>query len=328
MTTPAPLRVGTRGSPLALWQTTQVCDALARTGVATEVVIIKTTGDVVTDLPFQQINDPAMFTRQIDEAMLEGRIDLAVHSLKDLPTILPAGIEVVAIGERADPRDALITRTGGGFETLPRGAKVATSSLRRRAQLLRARPDLEVVETRGNVDTRLKKLEREPDVAATLLAVAGLVRLGLEARICDRMPYGVMLPAPGQAAMAVTARTGHVAAAQPAERAMHDPVTAACVTAERALLRALDGGCEVPVAALAELVQPASSVWRRSPGVLRLRARVVSVDGTQCVEGQLAEPVGDLTHATELGQRLAARLVAEGAAQILEALRSPSAKGG
>ncbi len=324
MNTPrtAVLRVGTRGSALARWQTARVCEALAAAGWQTETIEIQTTGDLAPETPIGQLSDPALFTRQLDEAMRDGRIDLAVHSLKDLPTRLPDGIALVALSAREDARDALVTRDGSGFGALPRGARIATSSLRRRAQLLRARPDLDIVEVRGNVDTRLAKLDRNPAIAATMLACAGLVRLGLGHRISERLSYDLMLPAPGQAALAVTARASDARATDAAMRAVHDSRTAACVGAERALLHALEGGCEVPVAALGELADPSAMVGPSSHAVLRLRGRVVSLDGRQIVEGEVQRPVHDRQGAEAVGRELAARLLSEGAGAILEALRT------
>ncbi|MFN8650869.1 MAG: hydroxymethylbilane synthase [Gemmatimonadales bacterium] len=317
-----PLRVGTRGSALARWQTGRVCQALEAGGVATDTIEIHTSGDLAPEVPIARLNDPALFTRQLDEAMLDRRIDLAVHSLKDLPTALPAGIVLAAVSAREDARDALVTRDGRGWSELAPGSVIATSSLRRRAQIRRARPDLEVVETRGNVDTRLAKLDRNPDLAATMLAVAGLVRLGLGHRISERLPITLMLPAPGQAALAITAREGDTAAIEAAQRAVHNENAALAVAAERALLSQLEGGCEVPVGAFAEVIDPASLGQRPGPRVIRLRARVVSLDGRQSVEGHLAEPVGKLEQAEALGRALALRLVADGAGRILEELRS------
>lgn len=324
-----PLRVGTRGSALARWQTGRVCQALEAGGMATDTIEIHTSGDLAPEVPIARLNDPALFTRQLDDAMLDRRIDLAVHSLKDLPTVLPEGIVLAAVSAREDARDALVTRDGRGFADLAPGSVIATSSLRRRAQIRRARPDLEVVETRGNVDTRLAKLDRNPDLAATMLAVAGLVRLGLGHRISERLPITLMLPAPGQAALAVTAREGDAAAIEAARRAVHNDNAALAVAAERALLNHLEGGCEVPVGAFAEVIDPASLGQRPGPRVIRLRARVVSLDGRQSVEGQLAEPVGRVEQAEALGRALAARLIAEGAGRILEELRSaPGAEPG
>lgn len=311
-----PLRVGTRGSKLALWQTTRVCEALQAAGYLTELIEIKTSGDLSPDRTIAELADPALFTRQLDEAMDEGRIDLAVHSLKDLPTVLPPGIVIAAVGRREDVRDALVTRDGSGFAALPPNARVATSSLRRGAQLRRARPDLQIVEVRGNVDTRLAKLDRDPELSATMLAVAGLVRLGLGDRISERLPFSLMLPAPGQAALSITAREHDVVARAAAMQAIHAEDVACCVTAERALLHHLEGGCEVPVAALAEM----------SGQSMRLRARVVSLDGTRVVEGESTETIASTDAAADVGRRLAEVLIAQGAGRILEELR-PSALG-
>jgi hydroxymethylbilane synthase len=309
------LRIGTRASALALWQTEHVRARLHAAGIETERVEIKTTGDMVQHVPLAKIGGAALFTRQIDEAMLEGRIDLAVHSLKDLPTTLPDGIALVAVGEREDPRDALVGRGPIRWEGLPHGAVVATSSLRRRAQLLHHRPDLEVRDVRGNVDTRLSKLDTNPEWSAILLAAAGLVRLGLEARIGERLPPAVMLPAPGQGALAVTARAGDRTAAWAAGRAVHHTATACAVAAERAFLRTLEGGCQVPVGAHATL----------QGDRLRLHGRVVSLRGERGAEGEDAADVRDEQEADDLGVRLAQRLLEQGASAILAEVRAASA---
>jgi len=309
------LRIGTRASALALWQTEHVRARLHAAGFETERIEIKTTGDLVQHVPLANIGSRALFTRQIDEAMLEGRIDLAVHSLKDLPTTLPAGIALVAVSEREDPRDALVGRGPIRWEELARGAVVATSSLRRRAQLLHLRPDLEVREVRGNVDSRLAKLEANSERAGILLAVAGLVRLGLEARIGERLPPTVMLPAPGQGALAVTARADDHAAAAAAARAVHHSTTARAVAAERAFLRTLEGGCQVPVAAHAVL----------AGDELRLHGRVVSLRGERSVEGEDAAAARDEQEADALGERLAGRLLDQGASSILSEVRAAAA---
>jgi hydroxymethylbilane synthase len=308
------LRIGTRASALALWQTEHVRARLHAAGVPTERVEIKTTGDLVQHVPLAEIGGRALFTRQIDEAMLEGRIDLAVHSLKDLPTTLPDGIALVAVGEREDPRDALVGRGPIRWSALAERAVIATSSLRRRAQLLHLRPDLEVRDVRGNVDTRLSKLEANSEWAAILLAVAGLVRLGLEARIGERLPPAVMLPAPGQGALAVTARSDDPAAAA-AALAGHHSATARAVAAERAFLRTLEGGCQVPVAAHATL----------RGDQLHLHGRVVALRGERGVEGQDSSAARDEPAADDLGVRLAERLLEQGAASILADVRAAAA---
>lgn len=309
----APLRVGTRGSALALWQTEHVRGRLHAAGYATERIEIRTTGDLVQHVPLAQIGSRALFTKQIDDAMLEGRIDLAVHSLKDLPTTLPAGIALVAVGEREDPRDALVGRGPLQWTELPQGAVLATSSLRRRAQLLHLRPDLEVRDIRGNVDTRLAKLDAHPEWAGILLAAAGLVRLGLAGRIGQRLPDEVMLPAPGQGALAVTARTGDAVASEAAARAADHRPTAHATAAERAFLRTLEGGCQVPVAAHATLAED---------GRARLHGRVVSLRGERAVEGIETGVIRTDADADALGERLAERLLDDGAAEILAEVRA------
>jgi hydroxymethylbilane synthase len=311
-----PLRVGTRASALALWQTERVRLLLAERGYETERVEIRTTGDVVTDVPLSRIGSRALFTKQLDDALLEGRIDLAVHSLKDLPTALPAGIAIGAVGLREDPRDALVARPGIQWAALPHGATVATSSLRRRAQLLRARPDLQVVDIRGNVDTRLAKLDRTAEWSAIVLATAGLVRLGLETRISERLPFDVMLPAPGQGALAATVRADDAATRDALQRALHDPETELAVSAERGFLRRLEGGCQVPVAAHAEL---SYADGRRT---LRLLGRVVALAGEASASGEQSAAVDSPTDAEALGVALAERLLADGAAAILHAVRT------
>jgi hydroxymethylbilane synthase len=310
----APLRVGTRGSALALWQTEWIRDRLSAAGHATERVEIRTTGDMVADVPLARIGSVALFTRQIDDAMLAGRIDLAVHSLKDLPTELPSGIAIAAVAQREDPSDALVGRGPVRWSEVPHGAAVATSSLRRRAQLLHARPDLRIMDLRGNVDTRLAKLDREPEWTAIVLAAAGLLRLGAGDRIGERLPSEVMLPAPGQGALAVTARADDPAAIAVARAAVHHEPTAMAVGAERAFLRRMEGGCQVPVAALAVL-DPAGRE-------IRLEGRVISLGGERVARGQESRPVRSHQDADRAGEALAERLLGEGAAAILAEVRT------
>ncbi|HEU4698247.1 MAG TPA: hydroxymethylbilane synthase, partial [Gemmatimonadales bacterium] len=311
------LRVGTRASALALWQTERVRALLDAAGVATERIEITTTGDAVRDVPLSRIGTRGLFTRQLDEAMLEGRIDLAVHSLKDLPTRLPAGIALAAVSDREDPRDALVGRGPLAWAVVPEGATIATGSLRRRAQLLRARPDLGIAEIRGNVDTRLAKLDARPEWTAVVLASAGLDRLGFAHRIGERLPLTWMLPAPGQGALAVTARADDAAAQEVAQRVVEHAPTAIATAAERAFLRRLEGGCSVPVAAYAEAGPAEQGGGYR----LTLSGRVTALDGTEAAEGVEGATVRDAAEADAVGLALAERLIAGGADLILAAAR-------
>ncbi|HZU88437.1 MAG TPA: hydroxymethylbilane synthase [Stellaceae bacterium] len=252
-----PLRIATRGSALALRQTALV---RARLGAAhadlaaadaVEIVTIRTTGDRVQDRPLAEIGGKGLFAKEIEEALRDGRADLAVHSLKDLETRLPSGLELAAILPREDPRDALLARHAAGLTALPYGAKVGTSSLRRRAQLLWRRPDLAIVPWRGNVDTRLGKLA-SGEVDAIVLALCGLERLGRAGLATEILEPEVMLPAVGQGALAVECRAGDETV-RALLRPLDDPDTALCVGAERAMLAALDGSCRTPIAGLAEI---------------------------------------------------------------------------
>ena len=315
----ARLKIGTRSSALAVWQTERVRSLLRAAGCETERVEIKTTGDLTPDVPLARIGSRALFTKQIDDALLENRIDLAVHSLKDLPTELPTGIIIAAVSAREDPRDALVGRTPLRWRDLSSGAVIATSSLRRRAQLLNARPDLQIVDIRGNVDTRLAKLDARPEWSGIVLATAGLVRLGRADRIGERLPPDVMLPAPGQGALAVTVRTDDAEVQRAVHRAVHDAASSVEVAAERAFLRRLEGGCQVPVAAYAQLEGTSS------PSMLRLRGRVISLGGEMMVEGRSAGPASDEAAAAALGTALAERLLGEGAATILAKVREAAA---
>jgi hydroxymethylbilane synthase len=301
---------------LALWQTERVRALLRAAGHETVAVQIKTTGDLATDVPFARIGSRAIFTKQIDDALLEGRIDLAVHSLKDLPTQLPDGITIAAVGSREDPRDALVGRTPLRWSDIPQGGVIGTSSLRRRAQLRHARPDLLVADLRGNVDTRLAKLDAHPEWAAIVLATAGLVRLSLGHRIGERLPPELMLPAPGQGALAVTVRATDAAVATAVRQVVHDPVTALPVAAERAFLHRLEGGCQVPIAAQAE------ASGRGGELALRLHGRVISTGGDAMVEGHEIGPAADEDEAAALGCVLAERLLTEGAGTILAGARA------
>jgi hydroxymethylbilane synthase len=296
------LVIASRGSQLALWQARWVQGRLAELGVESRIEVIKTTGDKITDVPLAKVGTKGLFTKEIEEALIEGRADLAVHSLKDLPTELPAGLVLGAVPPREDPRDAIV---GARLVELAPGAKVGTSSLRRAAQLRRLRPDLTLESVRGNLDTRLRKRD-EGQYDAIVLAAAGLKRLGWGERIAEILPPSVMCPAVGQGALAIeTTEAGCEAVA-----ALDDAATRAAVTAERGVLGALGGGCQVPIGAHAE-VQGAR---------LRMIAVVVSADGATLVR---AESEGAVSDAEKIGKELGATLLERGARQILDAVYEP-----
>jgi hydroxymethylbilane synthase len=295
------LRIGTRGSPLALAQTAETRHRLAAHGAdpaLLETVVIKTTGDMVLDRPLAEIGGKGLFTKEIDAAMLAGGIDLAVHSVKDLPTVLPEGIVLAAVLPRADPRDALIGPDAGGdggrLAALPAGAVIGTASLRRGAQLLARRPDVTVVPLRGNVQTRLERV-REGRVHATLLAMAGLGRLGMAHVVTAALPVEEMLPAVGQGAIGVTCRADDEDC-RALLAGIDDAQSHVCVAAERAMLAVLDGSCRTPIAGLAEI---------DAAGRLRLRGLVARPDGSAVLTG---ERQGDITGGIADARRLGADL--------------------
>lgn len=303
MTPDRPVVLGTRGSRLALVQAEWCVDRLRANGIEVEVRTIKTTSEHRPETPLSVIDQRDVFTRQLDEALLSGEIDLAVHSLKDVPTGLPDGIILAAVTERHDPSDALVSDGRYDVDGLPEGAVVATSSLRRRAQLLNRRPDLEIVEIRGNVDTRVRKM-REGAADALILARAGLDRLGLDAPHAV-IPTDVMLPAVGQGALAA-ATLADSPLRERVREALNHGVTELAVLAERAMLRTLEGGCRVPVGALGTT----------KGGAVRLRGIVASVDGALLYR---AEAEGERPE--ELGERLARDLLEQGAAVVLDEVR-------
>ncbi|MEO5335275.1 MAG: hydroxymethylbilane synthase [Magnetospirillum sp. WYHS-4] len=274
-----PLRIGTRGSPLALAQTHETRDRLMAAHPeltapgAIEIEIIKTTGDKVLDRALAEVGGKGLFTKEIDEAMLEGRIDIAVHSMKDVPTWLPDGIVLPCMLEREDVRDVFVSRKATTLADLPAGSAVGTASLRRQAQILHRRPDLKVVTFRGNVQTRLRKLD-EGEVDATLLAKAGLNRLGLASVATSVIETADMLPAVAQGAIGITCRAGDERAHR-LLAALDHPPTAIRVTAERALLEVLDGSCRTPIAALADF---------QADGSLSLKGLIARPDGSQVLE--------------------------------------------
>jgi hydroxymethylbilane synthase len=293
------LIIASRGSQLALWQARWVEAQLHAAGRDARIEIIRTTGDKITDVPLAKVGGKGLFTKEIEEALLDGRADLAVHSLKDLPTELPAGLVLAAIPEREDPRDAVI---GGKLADLPAGAKVGTSSLRRAAQLRKLRPDLTIESIRGNLDTRIRKLD-EGQYDAIVLAAAGLKRLGWADRIAEILDSGRMCSAVGQGALAIETRES--GQGFEACRALDHTATRAAVTAERALLASLGGGCQVPIGAYADV----------SGDQLRIQAVVASPDGAELIRG---EGRGALADAAAIGARLGAELLERGAARILE----------
>jgi hydroxymethylbilane synthase len=300
------LRIGTRGSALALWQAHHV-EALIKAqpqAPAVELVRIKTEGDVRTDVPLWQIGGRAFFTKEIDKAQLNSEIDIAVHSLKDLSTLLDPGIELAAALEREDPRDAVLSRSGARLMDLPRGARVGTSSLRRRAFIARLRPDIELLELRGNVPTRIERM-RNGDYDAIILAAAGLRRLALDQHISELLPVDEFPPAVSQGAIGVCMRTGDAEAGRWL-RALDNRASRLATTAERALLRRLEGGCQVPLGAIASL----------EGDTLRLYAVVCSLDGKQSIQAK-SQISASLENATRLGQQVADDLLSQGAAGLM-----------
>jgi hydroxymethylbilane synthase len=300
------LRLGTRGSALALIQSNHTRDKIEKASPdrAVDIVVVKTTGDKVTDKALFRIGGKGLFTKELEEKLLDGTLDMAVHSLKDLPTELPPGLRIGAVLERGSPFDALVTPGGETLSGLPEGAAVGTSSLRRRAQIRALRPDLRMTDLRGNLDTRMKKLTRG-EMAAMVAARAGLDRLGIDLEGCRVEDLVDMLPAPGQGAIAVEVKADR-ADLSGVLRSLNHSDTDACVRAERSFLHALGGGCHVPIGALGTL----------SDRGLTLRGIVASVDGTRVItrEGTtLDEPEA-------LGTRLAAKVLEAGGRKILAEL--------
>jgi hydroxymethylbilane synthase len=299
------LRIGSRGSQLALWQANHISTLLRGRGYEVEIEIIHTTGDKITDVALAMVGTKGMFTKEIEEALADGRVDLAVHSLKDLPTELPPGFEIAAITEREDPRDAFCSRLYSKIEDLPRGARVGTSSLRRQAQLKGIRPDLDVHPLRGNVDTRLHKLE-QGQYDAIILASAGLKRLGKTELVKQIIPAEIMCPAAGQGALGIEIRKGDATIRQHLEF-LNDPAARAATTCERALLNRLGGGCQVPIGAYAQV----------QDGKLQLEAIVADPDGSKLLrewgDGSLNDP-------EQLGNDVGDTLLRRGGDEILEAV--------
>jgi hydroxymethylbilane synthase len=297
-----PLRIGSRGSALALWQAKSIAAALRQAGVESELIIIKTSGDKFQQTSFSQMGTKGVFIKELEDALLDLRVDLAVHSMKDLPTEMPGGLTLAAICKREDVRDALLSTAGTTLESLPKGARVGTSSLRRQSQLLHARSDLRMMELRGNVDTRIEKLKRG-DYDAIVLAKAGLDRLGLSANITQVLPHNVSLPAAGQGAIGIEARAADAETLQVLARLNHEE-TRRGVAAERAALAGLEGGCQVSIGA-----------WGRvENGKLVLDVAVLSPDGAQRM---WEKDSGAPAEAEAIGARVAWKLREKGAAALL-----------
>ena len=306
------LIIGTRGSELALWQANWVQQELQKRfpGLEVPIEIIKTKGDKILDAPLSTIGDKGLFTREIEEALLTKQIDAAVHSLKDLPTQLPVGLMLGAICEREDVRDVFIPHPSNTEKTLlgqPERSKIATGSLRRRCQLLSLRPDFAIIDIRGNLNTRFKKLE-ESDWAGMLLARAGVVRLGWEGRIGESIDAETLLPAVGQGALGVEIRINDQHTAK-IVNSLHHFATAQAALAERALLRKLEGGCQVPI----------GTYGRIEGEVLKLDAIVGSLDGKTIVRGRMH---GIVSSAENIGTKLAETLLTSGADRILDSIRT------
>ncbi len=299
------LTIATRGSMLALWQANHIKDEIEREhpGIAVELLKIKTTGDKILDVPLAKVGGKGLFVKEIEEAMLEGRADLAVHSLKDVPTEFPEGLGLTVITERQDARDALISRGKKSLTDLPEGATIGSSSLRRKCQLLKVRPDLKIVDLRGNLDTRIKRVEAG-DFDAIILAAAGMKRLGWEERVTEFIPADILLPAIAQGAVGIETKindsdTNNLIAF------LNHRDTSIAVKAERALLKRLEGGCQVPIAAYGEV----------SGEELKLRGLVGSLDGETIIADGIT---GSTSEPEALGIKLAEILLDKGAGEILD----------
>ncbi len=300
-----PIVIGTRGSSLALCQAQIVQTRLEERFPARTFTIqtIKAHADRNPDLSLIAMGGEGVFVKELESALLEKRIDLAVHSMKDLPLAIPPMLRVAAVLERDEPRDALLSRSGQTLDELPGGSRIGTSSLRRRSQLLHRRKDLELLDIRGNVDTRLRKLD-QGNYDAIVIAACGLIRLGLDERITEYLDLARMLPEPGQGALAIEARADDEEVLT-LLRPLEDPVSRSCVEAERAFLRALGGGCRVPIAAYASTHN----------GVLALEGAVIASDGHQQIRGKADGPI---TEPIALGERLAKQLAEQGACALLQ----------
>ncbi|MDU4961724.1 MAG: hydroxymethylbilane synthase [Sporomusaceae bacterium] len=307
------LVIGARGSKLSLWQANHIAERLraAHPQLAVSVQTFVTTGDKILDAPLAKIGGKGLFTKEIETAMLAGAVDLAVHSLKDMPAELPPGLVLAAVTERHDPGDAFVSRHYPSLAALPPGARLGTSSLRRKAQLLAVRPDLDVADLRGNVDTRLRKLDNG-EYDAIVLAAAGLKRLGWGDRITQILPQAICLPAVGQGALAIETRAGDTAVAGRVACLEHS-LTRQAVTAERAYLQVLEGSCQIPVGVYARIVD----------AQLQLSAVILSLDGKVKIEDRID---GSPDAAAILGKALAERMLSAGGSELLAALTAKEEK--
>jgi hydroxymethylbilane synthase len=307
------LTLASRGSTLALWQAHHVKDRLRslHDDIDVDIEVLHTTGDLITDVPLAMIGDKGLFTKEVDGAVLDGRVHFAVHSFKDVPTRLPDGLALAAVMEREDPRDAFLPAPGSpaSLAQLPAGARVGTSSLRRRSILLSTRRDLVVEDLRGNLDTRLRRLE-ERAYDAIILALAGIRRFGRESAVGETLDPPVWLPAAGQGALAIVCRDDDAPTLDLLRPLDHAP-TRAATTAERAFLARLEGGCQIPIGALGTI----------DGDTLRLRGLVASLDGATVIRGEHSGPAAD---AVEVGRALAGTLIDDGARAVLEEVRGLS----
>lgn len=304
------LVVGTRSSQLALWQADFVIGELAKKypELVVEKRLMTTKGDKILNAPLAKIGGKGLFTKELETAMLEGEIDIAVHSLKDMPVVVPEGLVITAITQRADPGDAFVSSKYESFQQLPAGAKVGTSSLRRKAQLLHARPDLQIEDLRGNVNTRLRKMEEE-DFDGIILACAGLKRLGFGDKIRQVLPQTMCLPAVGQGALAIECRQADKETRELLEF-LNDKCTRLCTEAERGFLATVEGGCQVPVGVHAVSAEAG----------IRVEAVIASLDGSTLLRDALEAEIKDAQEARAVGVNLAEKLLARGGREILRSI--------
>jgi hydroxymethylbilane synthase len=299
------IKIGTRGSKLALTQANLVADSLKKLdpGITAEICVIKTSGDIMQDVSLTKIGGKGVFVKEIEDALASGTVDLAVHSMKDVPTEIPAGLTFAAILQREDARDVLVSKNNKKMEFMPRGARIGTGSMRRSAQLLAVLPDLAIVSLRGNLETRLKKIETE-NLQGIILAAAGMKRMGLTEKISQYLPIETMLPAVGQGALGLQIRDSDYALGELVAKLNHVP-TAAEITAERSFLRHLGGGCLLPIAAFGKLEDEQ----------LTLEGLVAAPQGTSIIRDKVR---GSVLEAEELGKKLAEIILEKGGKKLLE----------